>query len=1003
MVCQACIFGEVLKETGDIDWLQIAARGGVSVQQAQEHLSSIGLTFRNPRTNGWETSSTYLSGNLRAKLREAEAAAAVDLTFRANVEALRKIQPPELKPDQIAAPLGAGWIPEEYIEQFAQSLGLGVNAEYVPELAKWIVYPTDKFRKIRRRSEANNKRWGTKYVDAVDLLEQALNSQEPTVTKRTGPLRKEETDLDQTYEARDKQKKIKEEFERWLWSNQTRAERLARLFNDRFNVTIRPYFDGSHLTDLPGLNKAVKLRSHQKNAIYRLISNDGQQNSFLVHSTGAGKTLVMIVSAMEMRRLGKRRRVLQIVPNNRATQHASDFRWAYPNARLLVVTSEDLTPARFNETMLKIAGFDGDAVIMTHSASERIKMRPETEIDFVRHQVEAYDKAIARLPAGAVRKRRLLEATRDRRAKKLADLLSETADDSNRLSWEDLGIDQLFVDEAHRYKNLEFATRKQGVAGINPSGSARAFEMFMKVRYLEQHCNRCGKFVGEDQVCRHCGHPLENAENESGNICFASATPLDNSIAEMYTWMRFLQPKRLKRLGLEHFDGWSGHFARPTTILELAPFGGGYREATRFASFENVQRLSTIFSEVADVQLDPQKLAIPLPKEIKFEEGPKIVASPMSDRLRKYMAYCDERAAKVRAREVPLSEDNFLKIAGNLNMAALDYRLIDLAAADDPDSKVNLLVKDVLNIYRKTSGVTLPGMSRQQNLAQVIFLDLSTPKKGFNLYDDIKEKLMTGGIPEQEIEFIHDAKTPEAKQRLFDRVNAGEVRVLLASSDMGGEGANFQARLCWLHHLDVPWTPRKVIQRRGRMVRQGNYCPEVGTSVYVTAGSFDKYRWQTVERKALMGDQALRGDLDKCDDIDVVHIDYATIKAMASGNPMAEKRVKLQLDLQRYQALERVHQVRREEAQKGLDQALSELTLIEREAIKDAEMTASKAELANRIAQYRTTLSEPFEYSQTLKELQEELKKVEREIELSNQLPHKRGIAGKLLRKLFNF
>jgi len=967
----------------------------VSIPQAQHHLSATGLAFKDPRSHSWQTAGAYLSGNLRAKLREAEAAAAVDPAFAANVAALRALQPPELKPGEIAAPLGAGWIPEEYIEQFAHSLGLDLNVDYLPDLARWIVYPTERFRKKRARSEANTRRWGTKYVDAVDLLEQALNGKEPTVTRRG------QTDLDETYEARDKQKKLKEAFEAWLWAQPARAERLARRFNDRFNVTVRPRFDGAHLNHLPGLSDQIHLRAHQKDAICRILDNDGRHNSFLVHATGAGKTLVMIVSGQELRRLGKRKRVLHLVPNHRAVGHAEDFRRAYPQAKLLVITSSDLSPARFNETMSKIANADEyDAIIMTHSASERIELRRETEIEFIRAHIDHYDQTLARLPASASRKRKLLQAARDRRADKLAELLQPSSHRQVRLTWEDLGIDQLYLDEAHRYKNLEFPTRKQGVAGINPKGSARAFAMLMKARYLQQRCDRCGKFIGEGEACRHCGHKIELTDNESGNICFASATPLDNSIAEMYTWQRFLQPKRLKRLGLEHFDAWSAQFARPMSILELAPFGGGYRETTRFASFQNVRQLSTLFSEVADVQLDPDKLDIPLPKKLP----PKIVASPMSNRLRQFMQACDDRAARVRAREVSPQEDNFLKIAGDLNAAGLDFRLVDPAAPDDPGSKVNLLVADALNIYRQTTGISLPGAPGKHDLAQVIFLDQSTPKKGFNLYDDIKSKLVGGGVPEAQIAFIHDAKTPEAKQRLFDQVNLGKIRFLLASSDIGGEGANFQLRLAWLHHLDVPWTPRKVIQREGRIVRQGNLCPEVGISVYVTAGSFDQYRWQTVERKALSADQALKGEIDRCDDIDLVHVDYATVKAMASGNPIVEKRVKLQLELQRYQALERVYENRRSEAQRALDRAQSELALIQHEPVKDAGLLAAKADLTNQVAEHQAILAQPFEYGQKLKALQAELQKVEQEIEVSNQHPRKRkGRTGKLLRRLFGW
>lgn len=996
LACQACNFRDVLKEAGRIDWEEVAARSGVSVTQAQEYLSRIGLAFKDPRSGNWETADTYLTGNLRAKLREAEAAAVASPAFRANVEVLRKIQPRELQPGEIAAPLGAGWIPEQYIEEFAQELGLGrIKVDYVVSLGKWIV---SSGRKSQRRLGANNKKWGTSYVKATDLLEQALNGAEPTVTRRG------QTDLDATYEARDKQQHLKEAFEQWIWSDKRRAERLARIYNDRFNATVRSKYDGSHLTDpLPGMSSKKKLRPHQRDAIARLLHSP--DNTLLAHLTGAGKSLVMIVGTRERRRLGLTKKAVHVVPNHRPADHARDFLEAYPDAKLLVVTSDDLSGPKYNQTLAHIAeyGDQYDAVIMSHSAAERIGMRPETEIEFVRQKILEYDQTISRLPAHATKKLRLLQTARDRTEKKLQKLLEEAPEaDNSRLTWEDLGFDYLCLDEAHRVKNLEFATRKQGIAGINPAGSARAMDMFMKVRYLQERCDRCGKFVGESRLCPHCTNLIE--ERSVGKICFATATPLGNSIAEIYTWQRFLQPKRLKKLGLEHFDAWSAQFARPANIIELAPFGNGYREATRFTSFINVPELSTILGDVADVQLDPQALNLPLPKLIGG--GPKIVTVPMSERLRAYMTQCDERAARVRAREVRPNVDNFLKIANDLTAASLDMRLVDPTAPDDPNSKINTLVREVIDIYKKTTGVALPGVPGRQNLAQVIFLDLSTPKKGFNLYDDIKAKLIVNGIPAEEVAFIHDAKNAEAKQRLFDQVNQGKVRVLLTSTDLGGEAANYQRLLYHCHNADIAWTSTKYIQRLGRLIRQGNLCPQVGNSVYVTTGSFDKYRWQTVERKAFAADQLLKGDIDErtVEDLDVVHVDYATIKAMASGNPLVERRVKLQLDIQRYQALERVYNNRREEAQKGIDQALADIALIGREAVKTDEHQATREELQEKITEYRAALAEPFEYAITLKNLKQELEQVEREIEIMNQPERKKkSLTGRIISSFFRW
>lgn len=946
---------------------------------------ALGLAFRDPATGKWETADQYLAGNLRLKLRQAEAAAGTDPSFRANVEALKRIQPRELPPEDIRGALGAGWIPGQYVEQFGREvLGLDINAEYVPALTRWLV-TLDK--KSGRKINRANRQWGTRYVEAIDLLDQALNGREPSVTRRGRP------DLDETLEARDRQQQLKERFEEWLWRDPARAKALANLYNQRYNAWTRPEYDGSYLTDLPGVRPGVSLRPHQQNALARGLRSP--HNLFLVHGTGFGKTRVLVCLAHELRRLGKRRKIIQVVPNHRLTGHGDDFLEVYPGARLLRVASEDLAGGRYNQTMAKMASEDWDAIIMTHSAFERIRLSKATQYELTRQKLAEFAETIRRLPARATRKRKELEKQASRFKAQLDKIAARGEDPA--YTWESIKCDQLMIDEVHRYKNLPYSTRRQGVLGLSPQGSGRALDAFMKVRCVQRHCPSCGRFTGKALTCPQCGTAIEKPQ--TGNITFASATPLDNTIAEMWAWQQFLQPDLLAEMGCESFDAWAAQFSKPSTLIEIAPVGTGYREATRFAGFTNANELSTAFSQVADVRLDPAIVKLPLPK---LRGGkPKVVVSPLSDRQRAYLEECERRAARVLAREVSIKEDNYLKIMNDATKAALDFRLVDPTVPDDPRSKVNLLVRDVLDTYRRTTGVSLPGVAGPQNLAQLIFLDTSVPKKGFNLYDDIKAKLAAGGILENEVAFIHDAKNAAEKQRLFDRVNLGQVRVLLASTPLAGEGANLQRLAYAIRHLDAVWEPKRVIQRNGRINRQGNLCPEYEEVRYVTEGG-DAYRWQAVERKALMGQQILTGEgLGRTvEDIDAIHPDFANTKALASGDPTVQKRVELQLEIQKLQTLEQNWFKRRAEAQQKLDQARAESRLL----AETAESQPARQELSQRVEEHQSTLAEPFRHADRLAELKQELRQVELQITRMNRSPRsskKGGAVGRLLRSLF--
>lgn len=977
-----------LKEKGQIDWSHVASLGGVDIARAQEYASSFGLAFQDPATGEWETADFYLSGNLREKLRLAEAAAKMHPEFRANVEVLRKIQPRELKQEDITVALGVAWIPEQYVEQFARNvLGLEVRAEYVPNLAKWILTENKK----RGESRAS-RRWGTKYVRTTDLLDQALNNREPSVTRRGRP------DLDETLEARDKQDQIKQAWEEWLWADKKRAKTLVDLYNNNFNVMVRPQFDGSYLTDLPGMQPGKTLRKHQLDGLARGLRS--KHNHFYVHRTGAGKTRILVALANELRRLKIRKKIIQVVPNNRLTQHQDDYLELFPNANLLVVSSSDLSKDRYNATMAKIAEGDWDCVIMSHSAAERIPLSNETEYELTRQKLVEFDETLRKLPARATRKRKELEKARDKIFKQLEKITLQPEEEPSSFTWESLKCDHIMIDEVHRYKNLPYSTRRQGVLGLNPQGSAVAFNMFMKVRVVQQHCQNCGRFSGTATICPACGSKVEKPK--LGNTTFASATPLSNTIAELYTWQKFLQPDLLREMGIDSFDAWAAQFAKPSTIIELSPVGTGYREATRFASFDNASDLSVAFSQVVDVRLDPVELKLPIPK--RRGGAPITVVSPLSEQQKAYLKECEERVARVKAREVPISEDNYLKIMNDMTKAALDYRLVDPSAPDDPNSKINQAISKVTDIYKRTTNVSLPGVPDKQNLAQVIFCDMSVPQKGFNLYDDGKRKLIAAGIPEEEIAFIHDAKDAAAKQKLFDAINEGKIRVLFASTPLAGEGVNMQRLLFAIHHLDALWTSQKLLQRTGRIERQGNLCPEFEEYRYVTEGG-DAYRWQAIERKAMMSEQILSGEgLGRTvEDIDGIHADYATTKALASGDPTVQKRVELQIEIQRLQTLENNWLKGREEVQKGVDEVRAELTLLEKEDRTSEQIPVLRQALAQKLEESRAVLAEPFRHTQRLEELKTELRELEAVIAQMNKPSRgrKSGGLGGWLRGLF--
>ncbi|GAB4442651.1 MAG: hypothetical protein Kow0031_24760 [Anaerolineae bacterium] len=964
--------GDTLARDGQLNWPAIAAQAGLPVETVQRLAIDAGLAFVDPVQAQWRPRDEYLSGNIRDKLTQAEKFARQNPLLAANVAALRQALPPEVQPHEINAPLGAGWIPEKDIQDFTQQvLGVDLRPTYVARQGRWQVSATAAAKRMSaRESRRAQVMWGTPTKSVPEVLQATLNGQEITVKDRRG-----QPDLTATYAARDKQDRLRQAFSQWLWADPARSRRLTRLYNDKFNAIVPPRFDGSRLGRLPGMSPTIELRPHQKDAVTRLLR--GQDNTFLIHATGAGKTNIMIAATMEQRRLGLRQSPVHIVPNHRLDDHAGDFRELYPAANLLLVDSKMLNAQSYDATMRAIAaaGRQYDAVIMSHSAFERIKLSPEAKQAGVRQQLADVDEALAGLRPSATKKRKLIMQERQRLVKKLEKL--EETPPTDQPTWEDLNVDQIYLDEAHRYKNRPFATKHQQTRSISPAGSARAQDAYLKLLHTQFRCRQCGKYTPQEaQICPHCSTPA--SEQRGGNICLASATPIDNSLAELYTWQSILQPQLLKEMGLEHFDAWSSQFAQPSSQFEVDLSGKSFREVRRFRNFSNVPELVAAFGMVADTQLDGQKLGLPLPASQRHD-----IVAPLSAAQQDYLADCERRAELVRARAVPPTEDNFLKISNDMQLASLDLRLVDPTAADEPDSLVNQAVRRTADTYHATTGVTLPGQAGRHDLTQAIFLDTGVPggSARINLYDDIKRKLVRQGIPADKIAFIHDAKSAAANAEIFDKMNRGELRILLASTPLAGEGANFQQRLHTLTHLDVPWTPARMKQREGRIVRQKNLNPAVNI-VRMTSPGPSAYRWQTIERKALSGDQVLTGDRHSrsVEDVDDFHADYSSIKAATSGNPLVQQRFELQAELRRLKTLEQDHLAQRSAARQAAQETQAALNLANAAETPDEDQIRQLTEQLAEQTELAALTERPFEHITKITDTQARLNELEAEI-----------------------
>ncbi|MGA2500412.1 MAG: DEAD/DEAH box helicase family protein, partial [Tepidisphaeraceae bacterium] len=861
-----------LNQKGKVDLPYISTLYG---KPRKEVIAELGdLIFPNPEAKEWQTSDVYLSGNVRSKLAAAESAGP---PYARNVAALRNVQPEDVLPGDIDAGLGAPWIPASDIQAFAADL-FRVEPSTVPvvHLPKDAVWSLDA-EYAAKQSVAATSEFGTARANGTWLLDLALNMKTPVIydTIQAGDREERVVNHEETLAAREKQKLIKERFRSWVFADPQRTERLVRLYNDTYN-NLRPrLFDGSHL-DFPGMNQNIKLRPHQDDAVWRGMSSG---NTLLAHTVGAGKTFTMAATGMKMKQAGLIKKPMYVVPNHLLEQFSREFMQLYPNAKLLVAAKEDLSRDRRKFLTAKIASGEWDGIIVTHSSFERIGMSRDYQEKFLLEQIAEYDALLiehAEAKGGRGANRNLIKAIEKQkaaRAERLKDLLAEEKKDDG-LVFDELGVDHVFIDEAHYFKNLETPTKMDRVAGIQTGGSERAFDVYMKARYL-----------GE----QHPGH----------GVTFATGTPISNTMMEMYTMQRFLDPEGLRSRGLEHFDAWAATFGEVIDTMEISPDGAGLRPRSRFARFTNLPELQQMFRAFSDVQT-AEMLNLPRPR---LEGGkPFVVACPMSEEQQALQQELVERYDRLRSQKVDPREDNALAITTDGRKLATDARMLSASAPDFAESKVNRLVENVVAIWERTAAT---------RGTQMIFSDMGVnpTEWGYSPYEEIIRKLVAHGIPREQIAAIGDAESDAKKQALFEKVRQGSVRVLLGSTQKMGTGTNVQKRLVALHHLDAPWKPAEVEQREGRILRQGNENEEVAVYRYVTEGSFDAYMWQALETKARFIGQVITGNnaSRRAEDIGGQELSYAEVKAIASGNPAVLTLAESDAELQRLALLKKNH------------------------------------------------------------------------------------------------
>ena len=869
-------------EHGRVDLPYMAELLGTPGEYERITTELSGVIFKDPSADptdpeaGWQMADEYLSGDVRAKLRIAQLAAETNPEFKVNVTALEKAQPKELEASEIDVRLGATWLAPEIIQKFMQEtfqvpyyLRRDVNVRFSPYTAEWRVQGKSA---LGHGDIMSTETYGTHRANAYKILEDTLNLKDVRIYdtledaegKPKRVLNKNETTL-----AQQKQQAIKDAFANWIWQDPQRRISLVKQYNELFNSTRPREYDGSHI-HFVGMNPEITLREHQRNAIAHVLYGG---NTLLAHEVGAGKTFEMAASAMEAKRLGLCQKSLFVVPNHLTEQWASEFLHLYPNAKLLVARRKDFETANRKKFCARIATGDYDAVIIGHSQFERIPLSFERQERIIQNQIAETLLAINELKANAGENFTIkqMERTRKTLEAKLDKLRADSRKD-DVITFEQLGVDRLFVDESHFYKNLFLTTKMRNVAGLSTSEAQKSSDMFGKCRYLDEITGGRG-------------------------VVFATGTPVSNSMTELYTVMRYLQYSTLQQKKLTHFDCWASTFGETTTAIELAPEGTGYRARTRFAKFFNLPELMSMFKEVADIKTSDQ-LHLPVP-DAKFET---VVVKP-SETQKAMVQELSKRAAEIHSGNVDASVDNMLCVTNDGRKIGLDVRLMNPMLPDDPDSKLNVCVRNVLKIWEK---------GKDQKLTQLLFCDLSTPKNdgNFNVYDDIRKKLIAAGVPESEIEFIHSADTEAKKAALFSKVRSGDVRVLLGSTAKMGAGTNVQQRLVAVHHLDVGWKPSDMTQRNGRIIRQGNQNPEVKVFNYVTEGTFDSYLFQTLENKQRFISQIMtsKSPVRSCDDVDEQALSYAEIKALCAGNPLIKEKMDLDVQVAKLKVLKADHQ-----------------------------------------------------------------------------------------------
>lgn len=835
-----------------------------------------GVIFKNPLTDKWEPSDEYLSGNVREKLNIAKQFAENHPEYMVNVQALERVQPKDLDASEIEARLGVTWISPDYITEFMaetfhtprQHINYErIKVQYAEVTGQWNV-------KGKNVDSSNNPlstaTYGTQRANAYRLLEDALNLRDTkiydTIHDADGEhrvLNRKETTL-----AQQKQELIREEFKEWIFKDMSRRETLCKIYNERFN-SIRPReYDGSHI-QFVGMNPEIKLMEHQKNAVAHILYGN---NTLLAHCVGAGKTFQMIAAGMESKRLGLAQKSLYVVPNHLLEQWGSDFLRLYPGANILVATKKDFEPANRKRFCSRIATGDYDAVIIGHSQFEKIPLSRERQISLLEDQIAdiTYSIEAAKEEAGQQYTIKQMEKTKKTLKAKLEKLNDQTRKD-DVVTFEQLGVDRLFVDESHFYKNLFLYTKMRNVAGISQTDAQKSSDMFMKCRYMDEITGGKG-------------------------ITFATGTPVSNSMTELYTIMRYLQYDTLMNMGMGHFDSWAATFGETVTAIELSPEGTGYRAKTRFARFFNLPELISIFKEAADIQT-ADMLNLPVPEAEYINE----VLKPSEEQKEMVEAF-SERAEQVRGGAVDPRVDNMLKITNDGRKCALDQRLLNDMLPDAGESKVNACVENAFQVWED---------GKDTQATQLIFCDLSTPKNDgtFNVYDDVRNKLVERGIPKEEIAFIHEYNTEVRKAELFAKVRAGQVRILMGSTPKLGAGTNVQDRLLALHHLDCPWKPSDLEQQEGRILRQGNQNDKVKIFRYVTENTFDSYMWQILENKQKFISQIMtsKSPVRACEDVDDTALSYAEIKALATGNEYIKEKMDLDVQVSKLKLLKANH------------------------------------------------------------------------------------------------